>query len=356
MKVLIIILMILILLFSTLSMPFTRKSNDKMERNYEYILSESIDNRNARVIDIAMLGAHDAFTCDLNYSSEPNINEDGIFNKDVVNALAKGFSIRMSKAQVSSAKELLYSGVRYFDVRVTKIDDEYYTMHGYLSNKLSVYVQEIVDFLGTHNGEFIIFDIQHFFTENGSNYDLSKEEYEDLVLYLMNIKNDSGKSLIDYTNYDSSGDISELRYSNITRDKKTAGAIILAKTSDFPCIYDRDKNIRSNWHNTNSNEKMIDGINSEYEYLCENEKYSNILRVNQAQKTGFISDITLIKSMCNWSLINMANNFNKTLVNNEDFSKWLNNLPIVMVDYSDSTKGDFNKKANEMIIEFNKNL
>jgi len=350
------LIVLLIALISTLFMPFTRKESDKLN-SYEYVIRDSISNRNAKIVDIAMLGAHDAFSSDISYNSIPNSNEEGIFNNKLVNTFGKGLVIRMSKAQIASAKELLYAGVRYFDVRITKLNGTYYTMHGYTSNTLESYLKDIVDFLSDHNGEFIIFDIQHFFTETGTNYELSKSDYEDLLNFMLNIKNDKGYSIIDYTNYDSSSPIGDLRYFNITNNGSTAGAIILASTDEFNCIYDRWHSIRSHWHETNSTKELLNGIENEFETLETATYYDDLLRVNQAQKTGFLMNASLIRSFNNWSLINFANDFNKILVSDEErFKRWLTNMPIIMVDYSTSKKGDFNTKANEYIIEYNKNL
>ena len=101
---------------------------------------------------------------------------------------------------------------------------------------------------------------------------------------------------------------------------------------------------------------MIDSINKEYEYLKEkNER--NVLVVNQAQKTGFIMNTSLIRSINNYSLINFANKFNAILVKDEDrFKDWLSTMPIFMVDYVTSTKGKFNELANKYIMDYNKTL
>ena len=175
-------LALLVLLISTLYMPFTRKST-KANTQFEYVLRDGIKNPNAKLVDIAMLGAHDAFSSDIKMSSKPNVNEDGIANNKLVNTFAKGLVVRMSKAQIASPKEMLYAGVRYFDARITKIDDIYYTCHGYLSNKLEEYVRPIVEFLKDHPTEFIIFDIQYFYTKDAINYEIEEEEFQKLFDY-----------------------------------------------------------------------------------------------------------------------------------------------------------------------------
>lgn len=362
-------IIIIVLLFSTLFMGFSYSNSKTHKDNYEYILKDSLDDKNPRVVDIAMLGAHDAFSSNINLSSKPNINEGGIVNNGIVNALGKGLVVRMSKAQSASAKELLYAGVRYFDVRITYIDNEYYTHHGYISDKLEVYIRDILDFLKSHKGEFIIFDIQHFHKENKSNNDLSKDDYESLLRYILSIKNDDDKSLLDYVYYNSSNkSIGELTYYDVTNNKRDAGVIILAKTNDFSSVYYRDgdasyennnyTSIRSYWHNLNSTKEMFESMEYEMEYIKDNyDNLKNVLRVNQAQKTGFITNISIVRSLLRFSILDMANDFNSKLVKDESMiNEYLKYMPIVMVDNAISRKGNFNTKINEYIIKYNKNI
>jgi len=372
-KILLIIIGIVVLLLGTLFMPFsfTRCKLSTTDSKYEYVMKDVFKDKNPYIRDIAMLGAHDAFSSGISYSSKPNVNEGGITNNKVVNTIGKGLVVRMSKAQNASAKEMLYNGVRYFDVRITLIDGVYYTTHGYLSNTLESYLKDVVDYLGTHTGEFIIFDIQHFYTPDGSNYDLSSEAYTDLLKYMMKVTNDKGLSLLDYVHYNSVYDenISELRYNDVTKGKTDAGVVILAKVKGISSIFYRDNdatkneadtytNIRSYWHNTNSNKDMLSGIDSEVEFVKDHlDIYSKLLRVNQAQKTGFIMDISLVNSLVSWSILDMANNFNAKLVKDKsEFTSWLEYLPILMVDNVTSTKGNFNALANDYIIDYNKTL
>ncbi len=345
-------------LFSTLFMSFSF-SKSKPNDCYEYVIRDSIKNQNARIIDIAMLGAHDAFSNGISMKSEPNVNEGGIVNNKIVNAIAKGFVARMSRAQRASAKELLYAGVRYFDVRITKIENEYYCFHGLLSNKLESYVKDITEFLDSHKGEFIIFDIQQYYTKDGDSRGLSDDEYLKLFEYL------DALGLLKFARYDSSTPIGELRYTNITKGGTEAGIVILTKNSSLAKAYSRDsdasyskdeyESIRSLWHNTNSFKKLLKGIRYECEYLEGKER--KVLTVNQAQETGFISDVSLIRSAFKWSVIDMASNSNKMLIKNKDeFMNWLEVMPIFMVDYATSNKGNFNKIVNEYIMEYNLNL
>ena len=93
------------------------------------------------------------------------------------------------------------------------------------------------------------------------------------------------------------------------------------------------------------------------QFIKENGYDSNILRVNQAQLTGFIMDKNIYRSILGYSLINMASNSNKKIIEDEaKFKEHLKVMPIVMVDYVTSTKGDFNNLVNTYIMEYNNTL
>lgn len=352
------------LIITTLFLPYSCSRGYDKNGEFDKVM-EDISNEK-KVTQIAMLGAHDAFSGDINYLSRANTNESGIVTNGFVGKIAKGLIVRFSKAQKGSAKDLLYGGVRYLDVRVTLINDEFYTCHGYVSNKLDYYLVDVIDFLETHPTEFVIFDIQAYYTENGQNRNLPDSDYEKLRLHLEEYKNKNGKSLLDFVRYDSFNDkLNDLTLGKVTNNKTNGGVIILAKNSSVSAFYSRDDDansdpereytsIRSFWHENNSTNQILNAIDGEYEF-CKTQNYSGIFVVNQAQKTAFIMNTKIIRSLFGWSLTKMAVNFNKELTSDKDrFEKWLSEMPIFMVDYALSSKGDFNKLANEYIMEFNK--
>ena len=363
-----IVLFVLIILISTLFMSFSfaPKSRSKNE-NHEYVMKEVFHDQDPKITEIAMLGAHDAFTHKLSFTSPVDSNDKNIVTSKVASLLAKGLAIRASKAQNASATQLLKSGVRYLDVRVTKINGTYYTSHLYLSDTLESYLKEVINFIDTHQGEFIIFDIQHFRTENGANGALDDYEYDDLMSELSRVKGDSGKSLLDYIFYNSSTTyISDLTYTMVTNNRQSGGVVLLTKAFETNYSYQRDTDasykrnyyytIRSFWHENNSTKEMLEGIEKEYEYVKE-QGYDDVLVVNQAQKTALLTSAKIIKSMFDWSLLDMANNFNAVLVKDEArFKRWLSEMPIFMVDNATSTKGRFNELANKYILEYNSTL
>jgi hypothetical protein len=273
----------------------------------------------------------------------------------------------MSKAQSASAMQLLKSGVRYLDVRITGVEGEYYTCHGLISSELKYYLQDVVDFLQDHKGELVVFDIQHF--HSGPN-ESDKDGFDKLFKYIKTIKNAEGKSLFDYVYYVKSGSqipISELKYSVSTNAKTSSGVIVLAKTHSFADVYfrdwdatkdlpDRTENMRSFWNNTNDFKALQKGIREEVQFVKEN-GINNVFVVNQAQLTGFVNSAKLLNSIPQWSLLDMAAKSNAKLVaDKEEFIDNLSALKIFMVDNATSQKGNFNKLANEYIMEYNSTL
>lgn len=358
----------LILLFvATFSMPFSFVKKPK-EKNltYEYVMRDVFKDRNPKITEIAILGAHDSFTADIKLSSKANTNENSFESKGFINALGKGFVVRMSRTQNASCKELLYAGVRYLDARVALLDGDYYAVHGYRSNLFNTYLQDLVDFLGSHSGEMVIFDIQGFSTINGKNRKVPSQEYLDLFDYIKTIKNSDNKSLFDYVFYDTNTDyLKDLTYNDVTNNKTSAGVIILAKTSVSSYVYNRDSDarydktyywtIRSKWHDNSGVNNILNAIDKEYQYLLENPA-NDVLVANQALQ-NFKININLLKTYFDWSLLDMAKKLNKELVKDEDrFKRWLEVMPIFITDYTTSTYGNFNKLANQYILEYNQSL
>lgn len=362
------IIIVLALFFATLHMSVSFVELDKINDEYDYVLKDTITNNNAVVTDIALLGAHDAFTDELTTRSEADINDSyyNLYNNWFIKTLGCGLLVRLSRAQCASAKEMLYAGVRYFDVRVTKVGDEYYTTHAFLAGELKTYVQDIVDYLGTHNGEYIIFDIQHFYVNGDSINDNSvgnKHEFELLFDYLKTIKNDDNKSIFDYCNYNKSTTrINELTYGEVTNNKQSAGCIVFAKCEFDNLVYQRNEgvqnpSVRSEWHNRNNDDVMIGKINDEMNYIKDNSLNDTRLIINQAQETGFILNETIIESLFKWSLLNMNANLNAKYVADKDqFMDWIEYMPVFMVDNATTNVGEFNKLCNEYIMEYNRTL
>lgn len=345
----IILLLVTVLLFVGKS-NFTFVKGDTAEKEYVNVMGASKLSQTTRVVDIAMLGAHDAFSDKITTKSQmnPAETEDSFIGSKTFLAFADGIVSRLSRAQVSNADTLLKKGVRYFDVRIALVDNEYYTTHVFLSDKLEVYLQEVITFLQANPSEFIIFDIQHAY--------LGDKTFDDLFNYIDSVKV-NGRSLLSFVNYNPTNiGLGALTYGDVTSNG--GGAVILAKTEQTATMryhYVYKDSIRSYWHEKNVKTELIKGIESEYANLTENaSEYANMFRVNQAQLTGTFGGDTIFNTIFGWSLIDMANGMNKELTKNANFKEWFKAMPIIMVDYADCPSS--NAVMNDAVIEYNKGL
>lgn len=345
----IILLLIAVLLFVGKS-NFTFVKGNSADKEYVNVMGASELAQATRVVDIAMLGAHDAFSDKITTKSKMNPAEtkDSFIGNKTFLTFADGIVSRLSRAQVSGADTLLKKGVRYFDVRIAYAYNEYYTTHVFLSDKLETYLKDVIAFLQANPSEFVIFDIQHAY--------LGDKNFEDLFNYIDSVKV-NGRSLLSFVNYDPTNiGLGALTYGDITASG--GGAVILAKTEQTETMryhYVYKDSIRSYWHEKNVKSELIKGIESEYANLTENaSEYKDMLRVNQAQLTGTFGGDTIFNTIFGWSLIDMANGMNKELIKHENFKNWFKAMPIIMVDYADCPSS--NAIMNDAVIEYNKGL
>jgi len=354
--VILLIIIVPIVLFAKGSFSFTFATS---KGDYAEVMREGVTSGDARIVDIAMLGAHDAFSHNITTASavDPGEPEDSLVRNATLDKFADGIFVRLAKAQKSGTDQLLQAGVRYFDVRLSYYEDEWYTKHALISDRLSAYLDGMIAFLDANPGEFVIFDMQHVYLGTATWTDL----FDFLGTYEV-----GGKSLLDFVNHDPlTEELGELTYDGVTAGGAKAGVVMLANVASeaaLPYHYNRGNgdtaiiNIRSLWHNTSDTATLLAGIREEYDYLNETVIYRDILRVNQAQKTGALTQSDLWDTIFGWSLLDMANNSNNKLVHEADFADWLTVMPIFMVDFADSPNGDFNTLANEAFIAYNQTL
>ena len=73
-------------LIITLFFPFTRGGNKELS-NFDNVISSTIgsseEKYDTKITEIALLGAHDAFSNGITFNSDPNVNEGGIVNNFV---------------------------------------------------------------------------------------------------------------------------------------------------------------------------------------------------------------------------------------------------------------------------------
>jgi hypothetical protein len=314
---------------------------------FSHVIRDNVG-ADTRVTDVAMLGAHDAFSDQITTRSPSDALDASAFNTPAAKALAPGLLARFSRAQKSGPAELLRRGVRYFDARVTDYGGEWHTQHGLISGKLETYLTEIIDFLADNPGELVIFDIQHAY--------LGGRPYADLFDFIAGVKS-NGLALTDFIAYDPyNTPLGGLTYGQAAGERSCA--VLLAKAEVFEnCYhYDYGTSMRSVWHNKIRTGEILSGVGGEYDALKSDPALDrDKFRVNQAQTTpsyGGFGDA--LASVFSWSLLDKAAKHNAALIAHADFSEWLKALPIFAVDFADSPTGDFNKQAIEKINAFNR--
>lgn len=349
--------MFLVTLVLVLYAPFTLRSGYR-DATYAHVMKDAAISGDTKVVDIAMLGAHDAFSHNINLRSKPDPGDQGIVQNKAINAFFKGGIVRVSKAQTAGAKTLLNRGVRYFDVRVSRVGETWFTKHGLLDSELKHYVGEIYEFLKDKPEEFIVFDIQHIYLG-----DASISMFLDYLAGITLI--DGGLNLNHFLHYTSNIPLADLEYFDVQGVER--GGIIILLNDDGSATPDQQKlfyprgdgedntiSIRSKWHNQRKVDAIIPLIDEEEAYL-ESQVVTTYFRVNQAQLTpDYLKDP--IGTLLNWSLINLAAKSNERLLNHDHFNGWLEEMPIFMVDFSNSRKGDFNEIINEKMIAYNQLL
>lgn len=327
-------------------------------QDFNQVFEQADISSNAKAIEIKMLGAHDAFTSKITKYSPIDPGEDNdLLKNPLIKTLAGGFFVRILKTQNQNAKQLLKAGVRYFDIRLSHYNGHWYTKHGLISDKFDFYLSDLLTFLKHHPSEFLILDFQHIY--------FGESNWNNLLTYLTEFKVD-GQNLFNYLAYNpSSVLLKDLTYGMMTNNQSKGGLILLANYDEV--VYPSLKNafylrgdgeegaisIRSKWHNLANHPQFVDKINQETDFLLLNPTYQDMLRVNQAQRTVDIPGEGTVDSLLGWSLLNMANYTNGKHIQNEHLNDWLREMPIMMVDYSNSMKNDFNLLINQKMILFN---
>ncbi len=341
-KSVIVLILILILFVLVINIPIINFGHKQTDVDYSNWMSETLSN-DQLVADVAMLGAHDAFSNEINIFSDLDpYNTDSIM-QGFTGFLVKGFIVKQSVTQISDVETLLNSGVRYLDIRLTLFEDEWYTKHNYLSEKFSLITPKIIDFLENNPGEILILDFQHI---NGVDYE-NTDDYQLFEQMLLD------KELLDYAY--NVNNLSNLTYGEITSNGTESKVIIISKfTNSNDEILFYEDSIRSNWADSDDFDYVLNFLEDESVFVNSEDLYDRF-RVMQAVTTMQMSGSGILKALMNWSLVNRAKSFNNYLIEYEEFEELLEELPIVMVDYANCNTKKFNENIMEIIMDFNQN-
>ena len=351
-RIVIICLLVLLTFFFQFPLSFGISNTNE---DYSHILKDVYNSNSnfgeVQVSKIAMLGSHDALANGISYSSKPDTarqraTHDNFAANPLINILAKGLVVRMSKAQSQNIYEQLKAGTRFIDVRISDIDGEFYNCHGVISDRLENNLLLILKFLDENPGEFIIFSILYYYQDTRS--------WDEMCDYIKSVEY-NGHNIFDYVNYDTKNEnFSTLTYNDVTSSSCKAGVVFVANDYDgsrYKDYFALDKFINSNCKVSNYKkiDKVIDQI------VEDSKKYNDsYLKVNQTQITPDVDGILSV--FVNWSLLNISDKHNSHVIQQENYKEWIDSMPIYLTDNSTSNINDFNHEINEYIIEHNLEL
>ena len=339
-RILISFLVIIVSLVVLMNIPVISVSHQASSEDYSNWMKETLGN-DALIVDVAMLGAHDAFSTEIDIFSEvDSLSAPGIMTS-TTGIFIKGFSVRQSVTQLASPKELLENGVRYFDVRLSYDGEKWMTTHNYLASDFADLVPEMLSFLDANPGEFLVLDFQHI---HGVDY--SNDDDYDLFISMLETTN-----LYNYLYLSSIKDLDSITYSDLTNDGTESKVIIVDKyEKSNKQTFHYETSIRSAWANSDNFDYVINFLEDEKSSIENSLENENFI-VMQAVTTMNMSSNGIINSFKTWSLIERAEQFNKYLLEYEQFDQLVEVMPIIMVDYADSNP--FVDDIMDIIIEIN---
>ena len=302
----------------------------------------------ARVIDIAMLGAHNTLSHYITSRSPIDPNEDSApAQHPILLTIAPGTFARFGRTQLSDLYGLLQRGVRYVDARIT-YDGQWYAENTLLSDYLRNYLTQLIRFLQENPGELVIFAI------NDARFG-GAVSYSDLFNYMGSVQY-NGQSIFDFVHHDPfTTPIHELLLRDATQNGQTGGVVILAQAAAFPGgvhYYSRTDQRRIH-HAQQQTSVIIEYINEEHLFLL-NGQHNNMLRVSQSQLGPVLWGAGLVDSLLRWSYIRINATHNRNIIDYDGLPDWLETTPILQFGVADSSVGNFNQRIIEIINEFNR--
>ncbi len=331
---------------------------------------DGIVEANPRYVDIAMLGSHDAVTSTLTDETPLDYHDkDSILGK--VDPISSGIQYRFGKTQSVGIGQQLLQGARFFHIKCTDYEGEWYGTHAHLTGKLSEHILELLKYLASDaaKGEIVGLLFQTMYMGDGVTLDTLHED-------LNNVKY-NGKSIFDYVyiekadtfdNGNGGVRIGDLTYNDLTKNGTEPGVVIFDRREEkvfkaewegssalTASCYDMDSCADHEWHSSIGEEKLISKINDTCDRIASDTKYQSKLRMNQTQASFAVGSAKeFFEIIGSWSLLRFAKDYNVTLIEHENFDKWLTYMPIFQVDFCNSNHGDFNNRVNKLIIEHNK--
>lgn len=349
----------------------TGVEKDELSHAYGTVLAdiEGIRETNPRYVDLAFLGSHDSFSSLITPGELPDEHAPGAIHSLL--PIVKNLIYRYAVTQNVGIYDQLMQGARFFQLKVTVYNGEWYTSHTLLSGKLETHLTDILRYLTSNQakGEPVGVLFQPVYMGN--------KTYAEMHEYISSVRY-NGASLYDFVHYKrvdafnkGTGDvrINELRYNDVTDNGEKPGVVLFdrrdgnheaswdGKEDAFPYSFDLDSNAIHVWHNHSSSKLLMEGIEKTSEQIKADPAKYDLLRIDQTQaalSTNSLLDV--FHDFTSGSLLKIAQKHNVALLEHPDFTEILSTMPVFQVDYLTSTYGDFNDKANALIRSHNETL
>ncbi|MCL2212670.1 MAG: hypothetical protein FWB93_02400 [Oscillospiraceae bacterium] len=312
------------------------------------IIRDSVP-QSARVVDIAMLGAHNSFSHAIDRSSPIDPNDTSfVASNPLLLAVGGDIIAGFARTQAHGAGEMLERGVRYFDVRITYAEG-WYTENTLISAPLREYIAETIAFLQDNPGELVIFDIYEVRLGGSANFTALWSYVGEIMV--------NGQSLFDFVHITPQDTpLHTVTLADATVGGTAGGVIIFARTAATQGghHYPWSGNLRRVWHNQQETAGIIARMSGEHEYLGGG-RHDNVLRVGQAQLSPILEGEGLASALLSGSYIAINSAHNAEILLYEGLSDWLTTMPILMfgaVTYDQ----EFTRQILEIMSEFNRGL
>ncbi len=207
--------------------------------------------QNKSIHELVIPGSHDSFAYDFKILGP---NESGMPR------IANLFIKLWAKCQSKTIYEQLLMGIRYFDIRITKYNGEYYTIHSLIAIPVGQIIHDVLLFIDTFPTEKIILDFNHLYIDDVKEF----EEY---------LKFQIGDKAVSNNN------------DNIVAAIGTLDKPLFVFVDDDNTSFFNSDILKSFWHDTNDVNLLTTSMSEESK--------EGLLRITQAILTPTQSDVLL---------------------------------------------------------------
>lgn len=207
--------------------------------------------QNKSIHELVIPGSHDSFAYDFKILGP---NESGMPR------IANLFIKLWAKCQSKTIYEQLLMGIRYFDIRITKYNGEYYTIHSLIAIPVNQVLHDILLFIDTFPTEKIILDFNHLYIDDVKEF----EEY---------LKFQIGDKAVSNNN------------DNIVAAIGTLDKPLFVFVDDDNTSFFNSDILKSFWHDTNDVNLLTTSMSEESK--------EGLLRITQAILTPTQTDVLL---------------------------------------------------------------